>query len=99
MITNIKYDLKKWLLNKYVITCLIFIFIFTFCGEQSFINRTRNAIRIAALKKEKALIVSQAEQYRYEIEMLEHNVDSLERFAREHYYMHSDGETVYLISE
>jgi cell division protein FtsB len=28
-----------------------------------------------------------------------HNTDSLERFAREHYYMHTPNEDIYLIDE
>ncbi len=92
-------SLRKWLLNKYVLTCIVFAVVLTFCGEQSLINRARMSMQIRELKKEKQESIDQSEQYRHDIEMLETNKDSLERFAREHYYMHADGEDVYLINE
>ena len=91
--------LRKWLLNKYVITCIAFALILTFCGEHSLINRVKQAKQIKALKQEKEECLRQSEQYRHDIQTLQQNTDSLERFAREHYYFHEDGETVYLIEE
>lgn len=91
--------LRKRVANKYVITCIVFVFILTFCGEQSIVNRIKYASQIRTLKQEKAKYIRQTEQYKRDIDLLEHNTDSLEKFAREHYYMHTDGETVYLIDE
>ena len=93
------HNLRKWLLNKYVITCILFAVVLTFIGEQSLVNRARRAAQIRVLKQERAEYQRQSEQYRHDIDLLEHNTDSLERFARVHYYMHADGEDVYLIEE
>ncbi len=90
---------RKWLLNKYILTCVVFAVSLTFCGEQSLVNRAKRAHQIGNLKQEKEECLKQSEQYRHDIQMLEQNTDSLERFAREHYYMHADGERVYLIEE
>ncbi len=96
---NISTFLKKWILNKYVLTCLVFAVIMVFFGEQSLVNRVRRAAQISALEKERDAIKGQSEKYKHDIELLNQNTDSLERFAREHYYMHTDNETVYLIEE
>jgi len=96
---NLWNNVRKWLLNKYVLTCVVFALILTFCGEQSLINRARRSVQIRELKREKEECKRQSEQYRHDIDLLENNTDSLERFAREHYFMHADGEDVYLIEE
>lgn len=90
---------RKWVLNKYVLTCVLFAVVLTFCGEQSMLNRIRQARQISALERERDECRQQSEKYRNDIRLLRENTDSLERFAREHYYMHADGETVYLIGD
>lgn len=90
--------IRKHLINKYLITLLVFAVVLTFCGSQSLISRIgmRHDIR----EKEAEL-----REYQEKIAETEQNLraldnpDSLERFAREHYYMRTEGEDVYLIKE
>ena len=82
--------------GKYVITILIFMVVMVFFGDQSLINYVRRSREIRHL-------VEQRDSYREGIKRAEkglqvlQNTDSLERYAREHYYMHAENEDVYLL--
>lgn len=91
--------LRKYLLNKYILTLVIFAFVLTFCGEQSLTNRVKRAYEIAQKEAELQDLRQATEQAREEIEHLESSPENVERYAREHYHMHADGEDVYLIDE
>lgn len=90
--------MRKYVLNKYVLVLLVFGVVFVFVGEQSFIKgiKRRRQIRQTEL---------QLEATRADIKAMQHSIDllrstdSLERYAREHYYMHAEGEDVYIVSE
>ena len=90
--------LHKWLINKYAITLLVSAVIVVFIGEQSLINqfsrsRTMRNMRASVTElraktaKEQALLQSL------------NDLDSLESFARETYFMHTDGEEVFVIEK
>lgn len=82
--------------GKYVITILIFMVVMVFFGDQSLINYVRRSREIRHLEE-------QRDNYREGIKRAEkglqvlQNTDSLERYAREHYYMHAENEDVYLL--
>jgi predicted membrane protein len=74
----------------------LFTIIYIFVGDQSLIKRISKAIEIRKINNEKELITKQIEQAETMLKSLD-NKDSLERYAREVYIMHEDGEEVYLI--
>lgn len=90
--------LQKYLINRYTITILIFAIIYLFVGDQSICNYIRHQRQINSLKE-------QRDEYQKEIQQAEHrlkilqNKDSLEKFARETYYMHRADEKVFVIDE
>ena len=89
----------KWyriLFNKYVVVLVIFLFIFLFSGEKSVISSLRRSQRIRQTQAQIERTRKQIDECHREIRTMS-NTDSLERFAREHYYMHTEGEDVYLI--
>lgn len=99
---NWKYTLvciRKRVLNKYVVTIIFFACMLTFCGENSWLNQMENKRQISALEEELDNYQQQAAQYKRDIEVLRGNTDNIERYAREHYYMHAPNEDVYLIDE
>lgn len=89
---------RKYLLNKYVITILVFAVVFIFIGEQSAVKRIRTERQIR--KTEKQITSDRADIQRSQ-RMLQtlQDTDSLERYAREQYGMHTSKEDVYLVSE
>ncbi len=96
---RIGLQLKKYVLNKYVITCCFFAIMLTFCGEHNLINRVQHARQIHAMKAELEEYQKQTEQRRKDIRAIQGKPDQIERFARERYYMHADNETVFVIEE
>ena len=87
---------RKLLINKYAITLYVFAVVFVFIGDQSLINQISRAIEMRSIRKK--IAQEQAETARA-INVLEslNDTDSLERFAREQYYMHTDNEIVYIV--
>ncbi len=91
--------MRRYVLNKYVITVLVFAFMLTFCGENSIIDRVQRKQQIRVMEAELKNYQDEAAQIKANIEAIQGKSEALERFARETYYMHADGETVYIIEE
>lgn len=87
---------RKVAINKFAITLYVFAVVFVFIGDQSLINQISRAIEMRSIRKK--IAQEQAETARA-INVLEslNDTDSLERFAREQYYMHTDDEIVYIV--
>lgn len=90
--------MRKYVLNKYVITLIIFGLVMLFAGEQGLIRRAHRARQIRELEQRRDHYTREIEQAKQEIETLQ-NTDSLEKYAREHYLMHADNEDIYLVEE
>lgn len=88
--------IRKYLLNKYILTLLIFAGIMLFAGEQSIINRIKRARQINDTKAQVRGLREAIDKAHKDLEILQ-NKDSLERLAREKYYMCQPDEDVYLI--
>ena len=88
--------IRKW--GKYVLTLLLFLLVFLFIGDQSLIQFVRRGREIRQLEEQRDMYRAQTEEAQLEIQMLQ-NPDSLERYAREHYYMHTPNEDIYLVEE
>ena len=88
--------IKKW--GKYVITLVAFGVVFLFIGDQSLIQFARRGREIRQLEQQRDMYREGAEKAQREIQTL-HHPDSLERYAREHYYMHTPNEDIYLVEE
>lgn len=93
---NMWQKVRKVLINKYAITLYVFALIFIFVGEQSVINQVSRKIEIRQIRRSIQDIQAQTERDEQLLHLLQHP-DSLERFARETYKMHEDGETVFVV--
>ena len=89
---------RKYMLNKYVIVLSVFAVVLLFVGEQSLINRFKRAAEIRRMEKQLAGKKAEMEQCRQALRTMG-STDSLERYAREHYYMHTPDEDVYIVSD
>ena len=86
----------KWL--KYVITLVVFLVVYLFIGDQSLVQFARRGREIRQLEEQRDMYREGSEKAERELKTLSHP-DSLERFAREQYYMHTSGEDIYLVEE
>ena len=82
--------------GKYVITILIFMVVMVFFGDQSLINYVRRSREIRHLEEQRDSYQEGIKRAEKGLQVLQ-NTDSLERYAREHYYMHAENEDVYLL--
>lgn len=90
--------MRKYVLNKYVLVLLVFAVVFIFVGEQSFIRGIQRRRQIRQTERQLEATRADIKSMQHSIDLL-HSTDSLERFARERYYMHADGEDVYIVEE
>lgn len=95
---EIPEKIKKWVLNKYVITILLFAVVMIFVGEQSYRVRLHKARQISELEEQRDTYQRAIEEARHDLQVLQ-TTDSLEKFAREKYLMHAENEDVYLVDE
>jgi predicted membrane protein len=89
--------LRKLFINKYTIILFLFAIIYIFIGDSSLIKRLKKAKKINAVENEIERVNKQIEKTDNILNSLD-NKDSLERFAREEYNMHEEGEEVYLVT-
>lgn len=89
---------KRYLLNKYVIAILVFAIVLLFVGEQSILRDIQRGKQIHEVKEQLADTKQQIRECDATMQSFQ-STDSLERFAREHYYMHTPDEDVYLVEE
>lgn len=87
---------RKVLINKYSITLYMFAVLFLFVGEQGLINQIARKREIRQTQQEIERVTAETKQSENLLRSLD-NKDSLERFAREQYKMHTNEETIYLV--
>ena len=87
----------KWLSNKYVISLIVFSVWMLFLDTHSYlIHRALNA-EIKETKNDISFYQSELETMRTELSELESNPDAFEKYAREKFWMHKEGERIVLI--
>ena len=89
-------QVRKW--GKYVVTLLVFLVVFLFVCDQSMLHFWHRHREIRRLEEQRDMYREGTAKAQREIEMLQ-NTDSLERYAREHYFMHTPNEDIYLVEE
>lgn len=70
--------------------------VMVFFGDQSLINYVRRSREIRHLEEQRDSYQEGIKRAEKGLQVLQ-NTDSLERYAREHYYMHAENEDVYLL--
>jgi cell division protein FtsB len=87
---------RKVLINKYAIAIYVFAVIMIFIGEHSLIQFVKRGTQIREVEAQIEHTNQQIRQAQRSMNMLD-DIDSLERFARERYMMHTDKEDVYIV--
>ncbi len=90
--------MARFRINRYWVVSIVFVVILLFVGKQSVVSAFRRGYKIYQSRQQLEMRQVEIEQCRRDIQALQ-NTDSLERYAREHYYMHADSEDVYLVAE
>jgi cell division protein FtsB len=87
---------RKALISKYAIAIYVFAVIMIFVGDHSLIQFVKRAQKLRQIERQidaNNAAIQQAQRAMMRLD----DLDSLERFAREEYNMHTDNEDVYLV--
>lgn len=90
---------RKIFLNKYAIVIVIFFGFLTFSGNNSLITRFKRDKKLKSLKKEIKYYKSDIEINKKKMVEMRSSNETLEKYAREQYYLKKDSEDIYIIKE
>jgi cell division protein FtsB len=94
MLSKIPY----WLKNRYAVTLLFFFLWVFFIDQNNIITQYEYRKQLDELKREKDYFSKEIEKTKTELEELTTNPKSLEKFAREKYFMKKDNEEVFVFT-
>ena len=87
----------KWLMNKYVITGLSFVAWMIFLDANNYFIHSELSEQIENLENDIKYYEQTLEEERELLNQLETNPEAFERYARENFGMHKEGETITII--
>ncbi len=87
----------KFLLNKYLIAIIFFVIWVVFFDKNDVMTQYEQYVKCQKLQLEKAHYLEEIEKNKSDLQDLSTNAKSLEKFAREKYYMKKDNEDIYVI--
>jgi len=100
--------MKKWIdffnkhkhkVNKYHVTIVIFLIVTFFVGDNNLLDGIQYKMRINSLQKEIASLKKENEEKIRQLNALQGDKESLEKFAREQFLMTKSNEDLFLITE
>ena len=103
--TQIGAKLRQWkqhpvgkvLLNKYFLVGFVFLMIICFFDTNNVGQMIRSRVTIRRQRRQIEFYQQEISKMDRKLEQLRSQRDSLEKFAREEYYYHQDGEDVYVL--
>jgi cell division protein DivIC len=90
-------SIPSFLRNKFLITSVAFGVWMLFFDKNDFFAQMERKQELKELNKSKDYFTQQIEQERQFSEELKHNPATIEKFAREKYFMKRDGEDLFLV--
>ncbi|MBN2891836.1 MAG: septum formation initiator family protein [Bacteroidales bacterium] len=85
--------------NKILITILVFFVWILFFDQNSVLDLIKYDREISDLKNQKEYLITQINEDETKLNQLINDDKSLEKFAREEYFMHKPNEEVFVIKE
>jgi len=87
-----------FLKNKYVIAIALFLVWMTFFDERDWGMIMERRHKLRELEKSEKHLSVQIAETRKELEQLKTNAQTIERYAREKYYMKKDNEDLFIVN-
>jgi cell division protein DivIC len=91
--------IPSWLKNKYAITFLFFLLWVLFFDQNDMITQYGYRSELGDLKQDKDFYTQEILKTKTELEELTTNPKTLEKFAREKYFMKKDNEEIFVFTE
>lgn len=98
MLKKIFHKTPKWLKNKYALTFIIGFLWVAFLDTNNLINQFKWRRELSNLNKEISYYRERTKQVNEDLLNLNSNLENLERFAREKYYMKRPSEEIFVIT-
>ena len=92
-------QLPAWLRNKFFLVFAAFTVWMLFFDERDLFTMRHHRQELKALQQSKKYYTDQINKEKSELESLKNNPATLEKYAREKYYMKRDNEDLFLIPE
>ena len=89
--------LPKLLKNKYAWSLLAFVVWLTFIDQNNLITQIQYRMELAKLEDEQRFYQQEIKKVREDLNELESNPKSLEKFAREKYFMKKENEELFVL--
>ena len=102
VLTSIKaYVLRMWrsVYFKYAVVCVLGILLVGFLDDNSLWSHFKNTQRIEELEREKEKYNADFRRDQAQIKELQKNPKAMEKIARERYYMKTDDEDIFVLSD
>ncbi len=87
----------KFLKNKYLICIVVFVVWMIFFDVKDWGLLIERHNKISELEKSEKMLSMQIQETRAELNLLRSDAQSIERYAREKYYMKKDNEDIFLV--
>jgi cell division protein DivIC len=91
--------IPAWLKNKYFLSLTAFVVWMLFFDEKDLYTQHRYRQELKDLQLSKKYYTEEINKERTELERLKSNPATLEKYAREKYYMKRDNEDLFLVPE
>lgn len=91
--------IPNWLKNKYIITVVVFMVWISFFDQNNFFTQYDFVKELKSLEKDKAFFMEELTKTRQELNDLTTNPVTLEKFAREKYFMKKDNEEIFVFEQ
>lgn len=96
---NFSVKLPRFLKNKYALAGIIFIVWVSFFDQNNLITQIQYRLELTKLEDEKKFYKKELNQIQADLKELKSNPASLEKFAREKYFMKKADEEIFVIVE
>jgi len=87
----------KFFKNKYLICIVVFVVWMSFFDVKDWGLLIERHNKISELEKSEKMLSEQIQETRAELNLLRSDAQSIERYAREKYYMKKDNEDIFLV--
>ena len=91
--------IPNWLKNKYAFSILVFVVWLSYFDQNDMITQYSYRSVLKGLESEKEYFTKEIDKTRQELDDLTKNPATLEKFARENYYMKKENEEVFIFTE
>jgi cell division protein DivIC len=89
--------IPAWMRNKYLVATLAFVVVMLFFGDNDLVTQYYRTRELQKLNAGKKYYNEEIKTAKKELNLLLTNISTLEKYAREKYWMKKDNEDLYII--